>query len=147
MWTKFNKTLGAAITGVLGWATFVVNSPSAPITAPEWLLLGGVAVTVLTVFGVPNLGNGTTIQLPPALSLPESPFVDVALNPAPPAGIPSAILPVTVTGPPGAIAAIATTNVPPPTTVTGPTGVGGPETMGGQSPDVNDVANEDGTPK
>lgn len=48
------KTLTALVTGVLGWGAVVIASPSAPITAPEWLALGVVAATALGVYAVPN---------------------------------------------------------------------------------------------
>ncbi len=60
--SKYLKAIGALATGVFGWATFVVNSSSGQITSAEWLLLGGVALNVLAVFGVPNIGNPPTVQ-------------------------------------------------------------------------------------
>ena len=48
------KAIGAAVAGLIGWATLVVNSAPAAITASEWIVLATVGATVLTVFGVPN---------------------------------------------------------------------------------------------
>lgn len=53
------KAFGAAATGVFAWATFVVQSASGPITSSEWLLLGGVVLNVLAVYGVPNIPAST----------------------------------------------------------------------------------------
>lgn len=68
--SKYLKGIGAAASGLMGWATFVVNSPSAAITSSEWLLLGGVGLTVLAVVGIPNIGYATPIVPDP---LPENP--------------------------------------------------------------------------
>lgn len=51
---QIRKAIGTAVVGVYAWAQFVVNSPAAAITANEWLLLGGVGVAVLAVFGLTN---------------------------------------------------------------------------------------------
>lgn len=75
---KMLKAFGALVSGVFTWASFVVYSPSAPITAPEWLLLGGVALTVLTVWGVPNIGAPTTVQLPAPAAVPVPADVPIA---------------------------------------------------------------------
>lgn len=51
---QVRKAIGTAVVGVYAWAQFVVNSAPAHITANEWLLLGGVGVAVLAVFGLTN---------------------------------------------------------------------------------------------
>ena len=48
------KAVGTLIGGLYGWATLVVTSASGPITAAEWLALGGVGVTVAAVYGLAN---------------------------------------------------------------------------------------------
>jgi hypothetical protein len=48
------KAVGTLIVGVYAWAQFVVHSASAPITADEWLILGGVGVAVAAVYGLTN---------------------------------------------------------------------------------------------
>lgn len=50
------KALTALVTGWLGWGAVVIASPSAPITAPEWLALGVVTATAVGVYSVPNGG-------------------------------------------------------------------------------------------
>lgn len=55
---KYRKTVLAIITGLLGWATMVVASPSGPITAPEWIALATAIVTALGVYAVPNMTAG-----------------------------------------------------------------------------------------
>ena len=42
------------VVGVYGWAGLVVSSASGPITAQEWLALGGVGVAVAAVYGLTN---------------------------------------------------------------------------------------------
>ena len=54
--SQYRKTVTALVTGVLGWAAVVVSSPSGPITAPEWLMLGVAAATALGVYSVSNEG-------------------------------------------------------------------------------------------
>lgn len=56
---QIRKAIGTAVVGVYAWAQFVVNSDSAAITANEWLLLGGVGVAVLAVFGLTNAAPST----------------------------------------------------------------------------------------
>lgn len=69
--SKYLKAIGAAASGLMGWATFVVYSPPAAITSAEWLLLGGVGLTVLAVFGVPNIGYTTPlVPSPPPTNEP-----------------------------------------------------------------------------
>lgn len=48
------KAIGAFLAGLLAWATSVVASESARITAPEWIVLLGVVVTTLTVYVLRN---------------------------------------------------------------------------------------------
>lgn len=50
----YGKTLTALIVGLIGWATLVVHSASAPITADEWIQFVTVLATALGVFGVAN---------------------------------------------------------------------------------------------
>lgn len=127
---KMLKAFGALVTGVFGWATFVVNSSSQPITAQEWLLLGGVGLTVLTVWGVPNIGAATTISLPQGEDLSTAdPFVHSALTPA-------------IDVHEGAPPAVGST-----TAAIMPAGVGPPESMGASSTEIDDVVDEDGQPK
>lgn len=52
--SQTRKAVGTAIVGVYGWATTVVLSASGPITATEWLALGGVGVAVAAVYGLTN---------------------------------------------------------------------------------------------
>lgn len=50
----YRKTAAAVVVSVLGWATAVVESPSAAITSTEWLMLGtGVAVSA-GVYAIAN---------------------------------------------------------------------------------------------
>lgn len=51
---KYNKTVTAVVTGLLGWAGVVVASPAQPVTAPEWLMLGVGMATALGVYAVAN---------------------------------------------------------------------------------------------
>lgn len=50
----YRKTVAALVVGLLGWATVVVTSPEATITASEWLGLGTALATALGVYQVPN---------------------------------------------------------------------------------------------
>lgn len=52
--TKYLKFIGAIITGAIGWATMVVNSAPASITATEWIAGATFIAASLVVFGVPN---------------------------------------------------------------------------------------------
>jgi hypothetical protein len=54
---NYLKTLAALVTGVIGWATLVVNSEPTSITASEWIVLATAAATALGVYAVPNLGG------------------------------------------------------------------------------------------
>lgn len=51
---SIRKALTPLVTGGIGWAVLVVNSPSAVITATEWIALGVVAATGLGVYAVAN---------------------------------------------------------------------------------------------
>ena len=50
----YSKTVAALVVGVIGWATLVVQSASAPITATEWIALATVVATAIGVFAIPN---------------------------------------------------------------------------------------------
>lgn len=52
MLARMRKALAAPIGAVLGWALLVVNSPSGPITAHEWVAL---AIGVAGAFGITYL--------------------------------------------------------------------------------------------
>jgi hypothetical protein len=54
---NYLKTIAAVITGVIGWATLVVNSDPTDITASEWIVLATAVATALGVYLVPNLGG------------------------------------------------------------------------------------------
>lgn len=56
MFSKYRKTLTAVVTGNIGWAAVVIASPSAPVTASEWLALAVVEATALGVYSVSNEG-------------------------------------------------------------------------------------------
>ena len=58
-----NKTLTALITGVIGWATLVVNSPAHAITPSEWIQL---ATAVAVALGVYTISNAPTPPTPPS---------------------------------------------------------------------------------
>jgi hypothetical protein len=51
---KYAKSISALVTGVIGWGYLVVDSPSAPITAREWVALSVAAATALGVYAYPN---------------------------------------------------------------------------------------------
>lgn len=48
------KAVTALVTGCIGWATAVVNSPATDVTAPEWIALATVAAVAAGVYVVPN---------------------------------------------------------------------------------------------
>lgn len=52
--SKYNKTITAVVTGLIGWATVVVTSDSAAVTAGEWIMLATVLATALGVYQVKN---------------------------------------------------------------------------------------------
>jgi hypothetical protein len=54
MMSSYLKTIAALVTGALGWGAIVVASPSAAITATEWLAGGVALATALGVYLVPN---------------------------------------------------------------------------------------------
>lgn len=51
---KYNKTITALVVGVIGWATQVINSPAATISASEWIALVTVVAVGLGVYSVAN---------------------------------------------------------------------------------------------
>jgi len=53
--SPYKKTVAAVVIGVIGWASSVVTSNSAPVTAGEWVQLSFVVATAL---GVYQLSNG-----------------------------------------------------------------------------------------
>lgn len=50
----YAKLVTALITGIIGWATLVINSAPASITGPEWIMGATALATALGVFAVPN---------------------------------------------------------------------------------------------
>lgn len=52
---KYNKTIVALVTGIIGWLTVVVSSPEASITASEWVTLAVAFATGLGVYQIPNI--------------------------------------------------------------------------------------------
>lgn len=50
----YKKTVTAVVGALLTWATVVVTSDPARITASEWLLLGGSLATALGVYATRN---------------------------------------------------------------------------------------------
>lgn len=50
----YGKTITAVITGLIGWATLVVNSASESITSGEWIVLATVLATALGVYSISN---------------------------------------------------------------------------------------------
>lgn len=51
---KYGKTVTALITGAIGWATLVVHSAPAAITADEWIVGVTALATALGVYAVAN---------------------------------------------------------------------------------------------
>lgn len=51
---RYQKSIAAVVTGVIGWAGVVVASPVKPITAAEWLSLAVALAVALNVYAVPN---------------------------------------------------------------------------------------------
>lgn len=51
---RYAKLVTAVVTGVIGWATLVVNSKAGPISASEWIVGATYLATALGVFTVPN---------------------------------------------------------------------------------------------
>ena len=56
---KYAKTIAALVTGLIGWATLVVNSASGPVTSSEWIVLATTVATALGVYGTKNAGSAT----------------------------------------------------------------------------------------
>lgn len=52
--SEIRKALTPLVVGLVGWATLVINSPSASITAAEWVALLVVVATGVGVYYVPN---------------------------------------------------------------------------------------------
>ena len=67
------KAVGTAIVGTYAWGQFVVASGSNKITAKEWLMLGGVGVTVAAVYGLTN--DPKPVPEPPVVGQPLDPNV------------------------------------------------------------------------
>ncbi len=53
-WAKARKTVTALVVGNIGWATAVVASPPAAITASEWLVFATVNAAALGVYAARN---------------------------------------------------------------------------------------------
>lgn len=51
---KYSKLITALVSGAIGWATLVVNSAPASITAPEWIAGATYLAIALGVWAVPN---------------------------------------------------------------------------------------------
>lgn len=51
---RTRKAIGTGIAGVYAWAGLVIASAPTSITAEEWYVLGGVAVSVAAVYGLTN---------------------------------------------------------------------------------------------
>lgn len=51
---EVKKTATALATGLIGWGTAVVVSPSASITSSEWIGLATVGAVALGVYAIPN---------------------------------------------------------------------------------------------
>lgn len=52
--SKYNKTITAVVTGLIGWAGAVVISTPTAVTASEWVMLATVLATGLGVYSVTN---------------------------------------------------------------------------------------------
>lgn len=50
----YRKTITAIVVGLIGWASIVIVSPQAHISASEWLGLAVALATALGVYSVPN---------------------------------------------------------------------------------------------
>jgi hypothetical protein len=53
---KYNKFITAIVAGGIGWATLVVNSPHAAITAQEWIVGATYLASALGVWTIANVG-------------------------------------------------------------------------------------------
>jgi L-serine deaminase len=51
---RYSKVIAALVAGAIGFATLVVNSPAAHISAQEWIVGATYLATALGVFVVPN---------------------------------------------------------------------------------------------
>lgn len=54
---RYNKTVIAVVTAVIGWATAVVASASNDITSTEWIYGGTLLAIALGVYTVSNDGS------------------------------------------------------------------------------------------
>lgn len=52
--SKYNKTIAALVTGLIGWSSVVIVSEATKISAPEWVMFATVVATALGVYTVPN---------------------------------------------------------------------------------------------
>ena len=52
--SRARKALVPLVTGLIGWATVVVDSAQQSITAPEWIALSIIGASGLGVYAVPN---------------------------------------------------------------------------------------------
>lgn len=52
--SKYRKAIAATIAGAVGWATAVVQSAPAHITATEWIMAATAAGTLVLVWLFPN---------------------------------------------------------------------------------------------
>lgn len=51
---SYSKMITALVAGAIGWATLVINSAPAHISAAEWIVGATYLATALGVFVVPN---------------------------------------------------------------------------------------------
>ena len=51
---KYRKTIAALVTGVIGWATAVVQSGPSAVSATEWIMLAVAVATAAGVYAIPN---------------------------------------------------------------------------------------------
>lgn len=58
----YRKTAAAVSIAGLTWATAVVQSPSAPVTASEWIVGAGALLTALGVYTVTNDGTPANVE-------------------------------------------------------------------------------------
>lgn len=66
--SKYQKTIAALVTGVLGWFAVVISaSPNTfTVTNSQWLALGVVVATALGVYGIPNTESAPSVKPPVA---------------------------------------------------------------------------------
>ena len=91
-----NKFVIALVAAVIYWATTVVNSPSAAITAGEWVQL---VVGVATALGVYQVSNTLKTDPAPAALTAADLFPLDAPAPIPPTPAPAPAPPVAQTAP------------------------------------------------